>query len=172
MPDAGVVGALFWFSILRHAGNPAVIALALDRWLCVPTFRRVCRESAIRNMPNKHPRDKPRRSQKRRKIVSGSRLPDSVKALLGAARGPVLERISAQKGSQAAWDAWLSAHLPEPLRARISGVLEREGALIVFTESAAWSARLRFALAEVEPDVRAERPDVKRVVVKVMPRGG
>ncbi|MGQ0835907.1 MAG: DciA family protein [Gammaproteobacteria bacterium] len=99
-----------------------------------------------------------------------SRLGDSVKGLLGRARNPVLSQISAQKGSQDAWRAWLATRLPEDLAGRVSGVVEREGVLTVFTESAAWSARLRFALAEADADVRARSPGLSRVVVKVMPR--
>jgi hypothetical protein len=164
------VDALFWFSILHHAGNPAVIARALDRWLCVPAFRWVCRQAATRNMPNQHRRHKPRRSQNRRKTSVRSRPGDSVKALLATTRHPVLARISAQKGSEEAWQAWLADRLPAPLADRISHVVERDGALTVFTESAVWSARLRFAMGELEGDVRAESPGITRVIVKILPR--
>ena len=38
-----LLAPLFFSNTLRPAGNPAVIAsLAVDRWLCVPAFRRVC----------------------------------------------------------------------------------------------------------------------------------
>ena len=50
------------------------------------------------------------------------------------------------------------------------GVLEREGTLVIFAESAAWSARLRFALAELETQIRAENAAIHSVAVKVLPR--
>ena len=52
------------------------------------------------------------------------------------------------------WEAWLSAHLPAALPAKISGVHEREGTLVVFAESAAWCARLRFALGRARDTLR------------------
>jgi hypothetical protein len=57
------------------------------------------------------------------------------------------------------------------LYSRISGLVERDGTLTVFTESAAWSARLRFALADVERDVKAKSPGLRGVIVKILPRG-
>jgi hypothetical protein len=122
-------------------------------------------------MPNKPPRNKARTSHFRQKTRGRSRLGDSVKGLLAGTRSTVFTRISAQKSAADAWRAWLEARLPAELSSRISGVVEREGALTVFTESAAWSARLRFALAEIEKDLREKNPGLTGVIVRVLPRG-
>jgi hypothetical protein len=54
--------------------------------------------------------------------------------------------------------------------ARLSGVVEREGTLVLFAESAAWSARLRYAMQEIDATVRAAHPTVAQIKVRVLPR--
>jgi Dna[CI] antecedent, DciA len=49
-------------------------------------------------------------------------------------------------------------------------VAQRGGTLVVFAESAAWSARLRFALLELESDIRAVDPLVTDIAARVRPR--
>ena len=95
---------------------------------------------------------------------------DSVKELL-ARRAPALTQITQQAARQNFWNHWLSIHLPAELRPRISGVTERDGTLVIFAETAAWSARLRFAVLELEPDMRAATPQLSRIQVRVLPRG-
>jgi hypothetical protein len=95
---------------------------------------------------------------------------DSVKSLL-ARSGPVLGRIADQAARQNVWRDWLAERIGEPLRARITGVVERDGALVIFTESAGWGVRLRYAMAELEAELRREHPQVSRVLVRVLPGG-
>lgn len=84
---------------------------------------------------------------------------------------PILSRIGDQSARQAFWRGWLSQRLPAGLAERVSGVTERDGELWVFAESAAWSARLRYAMQELDAAVREADPNVKQVVVRVLPRG-
>lgn len=84
-------------------------------------------------------------------------------------RAPVLSRISDQSARQAFWRGWLASHLPKGLADRITGVVEREDALTVFAESAAWSARLRYAIEELGKPLREADPNIRRVTVKVLP---
>jgi hypothetical protein len=121
-------------------------------------------------MPNKPPRNKARTSHFRQKTRGRSRLGSSVKGLLAGSRNTVFSRISAQKTAADEWRSWLETRLPEELSSRISGLVERDGSLTVFTESAAWSARLRFALAEIEKEVRKKSPEVTGIAVRVLPR--
>ena len=79
-------------------------------------------------------------------------------------------RVTAQAGRANFWATWLSGHLPAEIGARVTGVVEREGALVIFAESAAWSARLRFAVQELEPQILAATPGLKEVRVRVRPR--
>jgi hypothetical protein len=44
------------------------------------------------------------------------------------------------------------------------------GTLTVFAESSAWAARMRFMLAEAEPELRAATPGFREVLVRVRPR--
>jgi hypothetical protein len=103
-------------------------------------------------------------------IKSGPRTPPrSVKDLLER-RFPTLARLSGEAAQQARWNAWLGAHLPSNITRSISGVHERDGVLVVFAESAAWSARLRFALVELEPALKHEHPQITSTEVRVLPR--
>jgi hypothetical protein len=94
----------------------------------------------------------------------------SVKDLL-AHTVPGLTRVTAQTARANFWNQWLSAHLAPEIRARVSGVVERNGELVIFAESAAWCARLRFALLELEAEIRAAAPAITGVAVRVLPRG-
>jgi len=94
----------------------------------------------------------------------------SVKELL-ARRGPTLMRVTAQASRQNFWSCWLSTHLPREIRPRVSGVTERDGTLVIFAETAAWSARLRYAILELEREIRAADPALTAIEVRVLPRG-
>lgn len=68
------------------------------------------------------------------------------------------------------WRDLLSAWLDPALLARIAGIAARPPRLTIYAESAAWSARLRYALAEIEPVLRARDPAITRVEVRVRPK--
>jgi hypothetical protein len=95
---------------------------------------------------------------------------DSVKSLLTRS-SPVLGRIADQAARQSVWRDWLAERLGAPLRGRITGVVERDGALVIFAESAGWGVRLRYAVAELEAELRREHPRVSRVLIRVLPGG-
>lgn len=128
------------------------------------------------NMPNKPRRNKNDRRGSRRRVAQNRpgadsvKKPDSVKSLL-ARSGPVLGRIADQAARHDVWREWLTERIGAPLRARITGIVEREGALVIFTESAGWGVRLRYAMAELEPELRRAYPQVARVIVRVLPAG-
>jgi len=93
----------------------------------------------------------------------------SVKDLL-ARLVPTLTRVTEQASRQNYWLQWLSQRLPAEIHTRISGVTEQHGILVVFAESAAWSARLRYAVLELEADLRAAGPELTSIEVRVLPR--
>ena len=127
-------------------------------------------EQLLGNMPKKisrNKRGKPPMSSRTRPV---SLKVDSVKQLL-ARRAPILTRITDQAARQHFWSRWLSDHLPAEIYPRISGVSARAGVLVVFAETAAWSARLRYVILELEPDIRAEDPTLTAIEVRVLPRG-
>lgn len=93
----------------------------------------------------------------------------SVKELL-ARTAPGLTRVTNQAARQGFWSGWLCRHLPTEIGARICGVVERDGTLVIFAASAAWCARLRYAVQELEPQIRAAAPQLTAIAVRVQPR--
>jgi hypothetical protein len=120
-------------------------------------------------MPKKVRRDKRSSSTVSSGAVGNPRRPHSVKDLL-ARRAPTLTRVTTQAARANFWNEWLSKRLPAEIRARISGVVERDDTLVIFAESAAWSARLRFSVQELEREIRTAAAGVTTVVVRVKPR--
>ncbi len=121
-------------------------------------------------MPNKLRRNK--RGGNRNSATSVSkpfRRPDSVKAVL-ARSTPTLTRVSDQAARQAFWKQWLAQHLPSELTPRLSGVVERDNILVIFAESAAWSARLRYVMQDLEFAIKQAQPTIQQVSVRVMPK--
>ena len=116
------------------------------------------------NMPNKIKRNKRGTTRLRRPQLTA----DSVKDLL-AGKHPALARLSDQAARQEAWRGWLDAHLPREARAQVSGVVEKHDTLVIFTASAAWSARVRFAIAEIEAELKRAHPAIAAVQVRVLP---
>jgi hypothetical protein len=102
--------------------------------------------------------------------VSNRHKADSVKALLGSMSKTPLARIKEQSDSHTRVRKWLEKQLPADLAARLSGVVEREDTLVIFTEAAVWCARVRYAVAEIEPALLREFPHVSVVTVRVLPR--
>jgi hypothetical protein len=82
----------------------------------------------------------------------------------------MLKRVSDQAARQSFWSQWLAQHLPPELTARLTGVVERDDTLVIFTESAAWSARLRFVLQDLEGPLKQAQPTIQHVSVRVMPK--
>jgi hypothetical protein len=122
------------------------------------------------NMPNKRDRHKLNRTGK--PATGVSKTPpglSSVKDVL-ARQSVALTQLTRQSTRQYHWQQWLTDNLPAALVQHVSGVVEREGALVIFAESAAWSARLRFAIHELETQIRAAQPAIQQVSVRVMPK--
>jgi len=81
-----------------------------------------------------------------------------------------LSKAADQTARQAFWRPWLEARLPPGLASRITGITERDGNLVVFADSSAWSARLRYALQELGAQIREAQADINEVTVRVLPR--
>jgi hypothetical protein len=81
-----------------------------------------------------------------------------------------LTRVTDQAARRGFWSGWLCRHLPTEIGVRICGVIERDGTLVIFAASAAWCARLRYAVQELEPQIRAAAPQLTTIAVRVQPR--
>ena len=79
-----------------------------------------------------------------------------------------LQRV---RGAQQAWLERVAGLLPQELRGSLVNVVRKGDQLTVLTRSAAWSSRVRFALAALEPQLLAQSPDIVKVVVRVSPAG-
>ena len=79
-----------------------------------------------------------------------------------------LQRVQAD---QQDWRARVAGVLPEELRGSLVGVVHKGGQLTVLTASAVWCGRVRYALAALEPQLLAGRPDIVKVQVRVAPAG-
>jgi hypothetical protein len=113
-------------------------------------------------MPKKLHRDKHKKPLMRSRTSPAAARTHSVKDLLR--RGPaILTRVTDQQARSDRWRLRLA-------RTRISGVSEQDGNLCIFATSAAWSARLRFALIELEGDLRRAEPTLRAIEVRVLPR--
>jgi hypothetical protein len=119
-------------------------------------------------MPNTPRRDKKYRSAQRRRVARTLPGGDSVKRLLGRPT-PLLASIADQVSSQRHLSQWLEERLPATLQGRVTGVVQRGGELVIFTVSAGWGVRLRYAIAELESELRAAHPLIESVTVRVLP---
>jgi len=119
-------------------------------------------------MPNKVRRDKTRFPGIGPAPARKSQGAKSVKELLGRA-APALIPLNRERAQQAQWRDWLDAHLPATLARHVTGAVAKRGALVIFTDSAAWSARIRYALAELGAELAAAEPSISSVNVRVMP---
>jgi hypothetical protein len=93
----------------------------------------------------------------------------SVKELL-LRSAPGLTQVTDQAAREGFWSEWLCRHLPTEIGAQIRGVVERDGTLVIFAASAAWCARLRYALQELDPQIREAAPQLTTIAVRVQPR--
>ena len=93
----------------------------------------------------------------------------SVKDLLGRVT-TVLTPIAKQRIQQKSWREWLDQRLDKTLAERVTGVVERDDSLVIFAESAGWSTRVRYAIADLENEVRERNPAIKTIAVRVMPK--
>jgi hypothetical protein len=60
--------------------------------------------------------------------------------------------------------------LGDPLANKVNRCSLAGGTITVIAESSAWAARIRFVLAEGEPQIRAATPGFKELIVRVRPR--
>lgn len=119
-------------------------------------------------MPKPPPRHNPPGHHSRRSPSSPLKKPIGISELLG--RSGTLQRAIARQADRGVfWRGFLAERLPAELLAQVTQIVERDGALSVYAASAAWSARLRFALAEHWPAAREACPALKRWSVRVQP---
>jgi len=124
-------------------------------------------------MPKKTPQDKKSLLEKRNKSAfrePGARWRGRAQSLDSIMKKQGwLHDLERQMGAQRQWLDWLAEALPAELRGQLVYAVQRGPELTVLTTSAAWSARVRFALAELEQQIRARQPDIVKITVRVAP---
>lgn len=119
-------------------------------------------------MPKPPPRYNPRNVIAAGSPPSRVKKPIGIKDLLGRS-APLQQAIARQADRGTFWRGFFAARLAPDLAGQITQIVERDGALSVYAASAAWSARLRFALAEHWPAAQQAAPGLKRWSVRVQP---
>jgi hypothetical protein len=126
-------------------------------------------------MPKKPPQDKKSVLEKRSRSAlrsTGTSSPNAAQSL-----GSIMKKqgwlrgLEREAGAQRQWLEWLGEALPAELRRQLVNVVQKGPELSVLTASAAWSARVRFALVGLEERIRARQPDIVKISVRVAPAG-
>ncbi len=111
-------------------------------------------------MPKSPPRDK----QRTRQGFS----PRSVGDLISARLPTLTEGAPATAGTSEWHVAVLNALGPE-LANKVNRCSLENGRITVVAESSAWAARMRFALADLEPQLRALVPGFRDLTLRIRP---
>ena len=119
-------------------------------------------------MPKPPTRNNPPQGIPSRSPASRVKKPIGISDLLGRS-GLLQQAIARQADRSAFWRQFLAERLAPELAAQVTQVVERDGSVTVYAANAAWSARLRFALAEHWPAAREASPGIKRWTVRVQP---
>lgn len=82
-----------------------------------------------------------------------------------------LGQLRQAAAAQADWLAWLRERLPADLAAGVVQAVPHGPTLVVRCRSAAWSARLRYALEPLAGELAAADPRLASFQVKVAPPG-
>jgi hypothetical protein len=94
-----------------------------------------------------------------------SKNPKSINELLLSKSG--LRQITAAIPAQQSWAEWLRGAVAAELAGHIVSAVPKNAELVVFADSAAWGARLRYALAAMQSDIAARDSAISRTSVRV-----
>jgi hypothetical protein len=84
-------------------------------------------------------------------------------------RSAIVGRVKHELLAQQSWTTWLRESLPPELGEHIVHAVPKERELVVFADTPAWCARLRYAVAGIEEPIRQRDPAIVRTYVRVQP---
>ena len=87
-----------------------------------------------------------------------------------SARLPALAQRALLAPEASVWHVAVMKALGPDLAVKVNRCTLDSGRITVIAESSAWAARMRFVLAEIEPQLRAMTPGFRELVVRVRPR--
>ena len=86
-------------------------------------------------------------------------------------RGSLLGKLGQITRQQDEDADWLRQRLPGELAAHVTNVVQKADKLVVLADSAAWCARIKFAVAALQSDVDARAGGPRPIVVRISPPG-
>ena len=113
----------------------------------------------------------PKRPSRDKQPVRPGPAPRTVGDLISARLPALLQRALSEPG-ESEWQVAVMKALGPDLANKVNRCSLDSGRLTVVAESSAWAARMRFKLAEVEPELRAVTPGFRELIVRVRPRQG
>jgi hypothetical protein len=87
-----------------------------------------------------------------------------------SARLPALAQRALSAPEESVWHVAVMKALGPALANKVNRCTLDSGRITVVAESSAWAARMRFALAEAEPQLLAVAPGIRELTVRVRPR--
>jgi len=118
-------------------------------------------------MPKPSPRNNPKTTKAAGNAPAGPGKPREISSLLSGSG--LSDRAQEFVRRQEDWASFFAARLEPALLAAIGHFVEKDGTLTIFVGSAAWAARLRYALPDLWPAASGFRPGIARWKVKIQP---
>lgn len=110
----------------------------------------------------------PKRPSRNKQSIRPGGKPATAGDLISARLPALVQRaLSAPETSE--WQVAVMKALGPSLANKVNRCTLDSGRITVVAESPAWAARMRFALAEVEPQLRSLTPDFRELLVRVRP---
>jgi hypothetical protein len=110
----------------------------------------------------------PKRPHRDKQAVRPGASPRTVGDLISA-RLPTLAQRALSTPAESEWQVAVMKALGPELANKVNGCTHESGRITVIAESSAWAARMRFALADAEDQVRKSVPGFRELVVRVRP---
>jgi|SRR5688572_10598035 hypothetical protein len=110
----------------------------------------------------------PKSSSRDKQRIRQGFSPRSVGDLISA-RLPTLAQRAPASDETSEWHVAVMKGLGTALANKVNRCSLENGRVTVVTESSAWAARMRFALAEVEPRLRELIPGFRELAVRIRP---
>ena len=85
--------------------------------------------------------------------------------------GGWLHDLRQVRDQQLEWVRWWQKVLPPELAQALVNVVQKKGELTLLAISPAWSARLRYAIEDLMPQLLEQKPGIVSVRVRVAPSG-
>ena len=110
----------------------------------------------------------PKRPRRDKQTVRSGAAPRTVGDLISA-RLPTLVESALEASKPSEWQVAVLAALGPELANKVNRCSLDRGRITVIAESPAWAARMRFALADIDPTLQALLPEYRDLAVRVRP---